>query len=102
NIRTSQAAAMLAAVLATMPIIVPGVSVAAGAQDFSKAAPGTSIPTFSTEDIARHGFFYAGGKYVGERGNEVMGGAMYVEVMVPKRIRHANPLVFLHGAGQTG
>jgi pimeloyl-ACP methyl ester carboxylesterase len=80
-----------------------GLSLAAlHGQDFSKASPGPSIPTFATDDIARHGFFYAGGKYVGERGSEVMGGAMYVEVMVPKRIRHAYPLVFLHGAGQTG
>jgi pimeloyl-ACP methyl ester carboxylesterase len=72
------------------------------AGDLSKAVPGASIPTFSTEDIARTGFFYAGGKYAGEKRKEVMGGAMYVEVMVPKKIRHANPIVFLHGAGQTG
>ncbi len=31
-----------------------------------------------------------------------MGGAMYVEVMVPKQIRSPYPVVFLHGAGQTG
>jgi pimeloyl-ACP methyl ester carboxylesterase len=75
---------------------------AAQADDISRAMPGPSIPTFSTDDIARTGFFYAGGKYAGDKGKEVMGGAMYVEVMVPKRIRHANPIVFLHGAGQTG
>ena len=74
----------------------------AQADDLSKAAPGPSIPTFSTDDIARTGFFYAGGSYAGDKGKEVMGGAMYVEVMVPKRIRRANPIVFLHGAGQTG
>ena len=74
----------------------------AAADNPSKAAPGPAIPTFSTEDIARTGFFYAGGKYAGEKGKEVMDGAMYVEVMVPKRIRRANPIVFLHGAGQTG
>ena len=72
------------------------------ADEVSKASPGPAIPTVATDDIARHGFFYAGGNYVGEKGKEVMGGAMYVEVMVPKRIRHANPMVFLHGAGQTG
>jgi pimeloyl-ACP methyl ester carboxylesterase len=27
---------------------------------------------------------------------------MYVEVMVPKQIRHPYPIVFFHGAGQTG
>ena len=31
-----------------------------------------------------------------------MGGAMYVEVMVPRQIRSPYPVVFLHGAGQTG
>ena len=31
-----------------------------------------------------------------------MGGAMYVEVMVPKQIRSPYPVVFFHGAGQTG
>lgn len=72
------------------------------ADDVSKAAPGPNIPTFSTADIARTGFFYAGGHYAGKKGEEVMDGAMYVEVMVPKRIRRANPIVFLHGAGQTG
>jgi len=27
---------------------------------------------------------------------------MYVEVMVPHEIQHPYPIVFLHGAGQTG
>ena len=31
-----------------------------------------------------------------------MGGAMYVEVMVPKQIRSPYPVVFIHGAAQTG
>jgi pimeloyl-ACP methyl ester carboxylesterase len=75
---------------------------AGAASDLSKATPGAAIPTFSTDDIARTGFFYAGGRYEGPKGKEVMRGAMYVEVMVPKRVRHANPIVFLHGAGQTG
>ena len=47
------------------------------AETSSKAMPDASIPTFSTEDIARTGFFYAGGKYAGDKGKEVMGGAMY-------------------------
>ena len=64
--------------------------------------PPESIPTMSSENIARHGAFYVGGEYVGEPGKETMGGAMYVEVMVPKEIRHPHPIVFLHGAGQTG
>ncbi|HEY1865873.1 MAG TPA: alpha/beta hydrolase [Candidatus Acidoferrales bacterium] len=68
----------------------------------AKAMPPDSIPTYSTENIARTGFFYVGGKYVGEPGKEVMDGAMYVEVWVPKQIQHPYPIVFFHGAGQTG
>jgi pimeloyl-ACP methyl ester carboxylesterase len=74
----------------------------ASAQDVSRAAPAGSIPTFSMRDIARTGFFYVGGHYVGAPGQEVMDGAEYVEVMVPKKIRRPYPIVFLHGAGQTG
>ena len=70
----------------------------------AKAVPST-IPTVSLNNVARHGFFYAGGKYVGELGEDkesTMGGAMYVEVMVPRQIRSPYPVVFFHGAGQTG
>ena len=72
------------------------------AQKSPEGAPPKSIPTFSTEDVARTGFFYAGGKYVGSPGKEVMDGAEYVEVMVPKKLRHPYPIVIFHGAGQTG
>jgi pimeloyl-ACP methyl ester carboxylesterase len=68
----------------------------------SIAMPPASIPTFSTDSIARQGFFYAGGKYVGGAGKETMGEAMYTEVWVPKQMRHPNPIVFFHGNGQTG
>jgi pimeloyl-ACP methyl ester carboxylesterase len=73
-------------------------------QNFVKAtagAPPAAIPTFSTEDLSRTGIFYAGGNYVGEPGKEVMGGSAYVEVWVPKQIRHPYPIVYIHGAGQT-
>ena len=71
-------------------------------RDASKAMPPKSIPTFSTEDIARKGFFYAGGKYWGDPGKQIMRGAMYTEVWVPKQIRQPNPIVIFHGNGQTG
>ena len=57
------------------------------------------------DNVARHGFFFVGGKYVGELGankESTMGGAMYVEVMVPKQIRSPYPVVLIHGAAQTG
>src|SRR5688572_17322473 len=71
----------------------------------ARATPNSKIPTVSLANVARHGFYYAGGKYVGELGDDkesTMGGAMYVEVMVPKQIRSPYPVVFFHGAGQTG
>jgi pimeloyl-ACP methyl ester carboxylesterase len=86
--------------------LVSGASREAAAQSAaSKAAPPTAIPKVSLNNIARHGYFYAGGQYVGEIGpmkEPTMGGAMYFEVMVPKQIKSPYPVVFLHGAGQTG
>ena len=64
--------------------------------------PPDSVPTVSLENVASKGFFYVGGEYVGEPGNQYMQGAMYVEVMVPREIRQPYPIVFLHGNGQTG
>ena len=63
-----------------------------GAQQAPKDGPFvqplTSVPTFSTANIARQGHFYVGGKWAGEPGKEVMRGAMYVETWVPKKIRY--------------
>ena len=92
--------------LTTLVVVLGGSMDRAIAQNAAqKAAPSASIPTVSLNNVARHAFFYAGGTYVGELGADkesTMGGAMYVEVMVPKQIRSPYPVVFLHGAGQTG
>ena len=88
-------------VLSTSLAVTFGFCFAASAQSHPAGAPPPSIHTFSTEDIASTGFFYVGGQYVGAPGKEVMDGAEYVEVMVPKKIRHPYPIVFFHGAGQT-
>ena len=97
---------MLMVTLTSLVVILVAAAGRADAQSSaSKAAPPASIPTVALNNIARHGFFYAGGKYVGELGpnkESTMGGAMYVEVMVPRQIRSPYPVVFLHGAGQTG
>src|SRR6266436_5014058 len=69
------------------------------AQNPSIAMPLKSVPTFSTANIARQGHFYVGGKWVGEPGKETMDGAMYVDVWVPKDIRHPYPVVFVTGGG---
>lgn len=82
-------------VLATSPF---GVSAASE----SYSMPLKTVPTFSTAGIGRQGHFYVGGKWVGEPGKQRMRGAMYVEVWVPKKIRHPYPILFAQaGGGQT-
>src|SRR6266851_1852199 len=96
NMRISTAGLLtLAAVLASGLLGADGKNVAG-------AAPPASVPTFSTADIARQGHFYVGGHYVGDPGKETMDGAMYVEVWVPKNIRHPYPMVFITGGGGQG
>jgi pimeloyl-ACP methyl ester carboxylesterase len=71
-------------------------------KDAPVVPPLTSVPTFSTANIARQGHFYVGGKWVGKPGEEVMRGAMYVETWVPKKIRYKYPIVFIQsGGGET-
>ena|SRR5450755_261720 len=75
---------------------------ASSADHAAGSPPPSSIPTFSTENIGRQGHFYVGGKWVGEAGKERMRGAMYVDVWVPKKIRHPYPILFVEaGGGQT-
>jgi pimeloyl-ACP methyl ester carboxylesterase len=72
------------------------------AKDVPMPPPFTSVPTFSTANIARQGHFYVGGKWVGEPGHEIMRGAMYVETWVPKKIRFKYPILFIQsGGGET-
>lgn len=84
--------------LAALSLSVGFAATAAG----QAARPPAEIPMMSLDNVAYHGFFYAGGEYVREGDQATMGGAMYVEVMVPREIRHPYPIVFFHGAGQTG
>ena len=71
-------------------------------KDVPVVPPLTSVPTFSTANIARQGHFYVGGKWTGKPGEEVMRGAMYVETWVPKRIRYKYPILCIQsGGGQT-
>ncbi|MGE3843039.1 MAG: alpha/beta fold hydrolase, partial [Vicinamibacterales bacterium] len=74
----------------------------AAGQAANKAMPPKTIPTFTTDQIAAKGFLYTGGSYWGEAGRQVMRGAQYTEVYVPKQVRQQHPIVLLHGNGQTG
>jgi pimeloyl-ACP methyl ester carboxylesterase len=59
------------------------------------------VPAFDQSAIAKRGFFYVGGHYVGEAGKHIMQGQIYVEVLAPQVERRPYPLVLIHGAGQT-
>jgi len=85
-------------------VLAAGWFMANGRKTASAAAASSpsGITTFSTANIGRQGHFYVGGHYVGTPGNETMDGAMYVEVWVPKNIRHPYPLVFVTGGGGQG
>jgi pimeloyl-ACP methyl ester carboxylesterase len=87
-----------AAAVASEPAAMP-VQAEASAER-SVAYPSAAIPTFSTENLARKGFYYAGGAYVQDP--PVMGGQMYVEVWEPREITQPYPVVIFHGNGQTG
>src|SRR6267378_3761736 len=93
---------ILIAALSALAAIFASGWCGANAKDAAKAPPLSSIPTFPTENIGREGHFYVGGPYEGEPGKEIMFGAKYVEVMVPKKIQHPFPIVFIcGGAGPT-
>jgi pimeloyl-ACP methyl ester carboxylesterase len=86
-----------------------GISAQSTSQTALTATPPKAIPVFSTVNLGRQGFYYAGGEYVkapassGDRaGERIMRGAMYVDVWVPTEIRQPYPIVFFHGNGQTG
>ncbi len=90
------------AIFLTLASILLASQFGVSAEDESYSMPLKTIPTFSTENIARQGHFYVGGKWVGEPGKQRMRGAMYVEVWVPKKIRHPYPILFVQaGGGQT-
>lgn len=63
-------------------------------------------PVFGQHALSTRDYFYVGGKYTGaptdKEDKEVMAGQMYVEALRPARATQKYPLVFFHGAGQTG
>jgi pimeloyl-ACP methyl ester carboxylesterase len=93
---------ILTAGISALAVVLVGGWFGANADNVVGAAPPASVPTFSTADIGRQGHFYVGGHYTGEPGKETMDGAMYVEVWVPKNIRHPYPVLFITGGGGQG
>jgi pimeloyl-ACP methyl ester carboxylesterase len=94
---------LLIVLLGVLAIVLVTRSIAQQApKDVAFVPPLTSVPTFSTANIARQGHFYVGGKWVGQPGQEVMRGAMYVETWVPRKIRFKYPIIFVQaGGGET-
>jgi pimeloyl-ACP methyl ester carboxylesterase len=58
------------------------------------------VPAVDQSAVSQRGYFYVGGKYVGEAGKQIMQGQIYVEVLAPN-VRRPYPLVLIHGAAQT-
>jgi pimeloyl-ACP methyl ester carboxylesterase len=64
--------------------------------------PKLPVPAVDQSALGQRGYFFVGGRYVGEPGKEIMQGQAYVEVLAPKDVRRPYPLVLIHGAGTTG
>ena len=60
----------------------------------------------AAESPSIRSYFYVGGHYVDDGkgdGQHVLTGQLYVEQLLPvDGVKHPWPLVFIHGAGQTG
>lgn len=55
----------------------------------------------SQKALGARSFFYVGGRQIAESGKSYMDGQMFVEAYVPNVVRHPDPIIFFHGAGQT-
>jgi pimeloyl-ACP methyl ester carboxylesterase len=52
--------------------------------------------------LAKSSYFFVGGHIDGSVEGSPMVGHMYVEYMIPQRLRHPVPVVMVHGGSQTG
>jgi len=63
--------------------------------------PKIAVPAADQSALGGRGIFYAGGEFSSDGGKTRAHGQMFVEVYVPKQIRHPWPIIMFHGAGQT-
>ncbi len=92
----------LAAGRHTFPHLITGVLLAVPALTPARAEPPKlPVPAVDQSAVGQRGYFYVGGKYVGEPGKDIMTGQAYVEVLAPKDVKRPYPLVLIHGAAQT-
>lgn len=52
--------------------------------------------------IAEQGAFFSGGEYRDVEGGQIRVGQMFVQYQIPADRKHADPIVLIHGGGQTG
>jgi pimeloyl-ACP methyl ester carboxylesterase len=52
--------------------------------------------------IAKHGYFFVGGKYYDVPSGKIMAGHIYVEYLVPKNRTHRFPLIMIAGGAMSG
>ena len=52
--------------------------------------------------IAKHGYFFVGGKYFDTPGGKIIAGHTYVEYLIPKKRTHRYPLVMIAGGAMSG
>jgi len=83
-----------------LSLAIVSVFVIAGTQ--LRAQEGTSDSPSSPLMIAKQGYFFAGGSYYNAADGQFMSGQMYVEFQIPQRLKHAYPIVLIHGGGLTG
>jgi pimeloyl-ACP methyl ester carboxylesterase len=84
--------------LRLVAVLLPALAVAPAVR---AEPPKLPVPAFDQSAVAKRGYFYVGGKYVGEAGKDIMDGQIFVEVLAPKDVRRPYPLVLIHGAAQT-
>lgn len=64
------------------------------------------VESTPAESPSHRSYFYVGGQYMDDGKGEnqhVMAGQIYVEKLIPiDGVRRRWPLIFIHGAGQTG
>lgn len=96
------ARSVLGALSATLlALALTGCANTSGLSGSSPATVPASIPLHDQSAIKSRGYFYVGGNYAGADNQKVMRGQIYVEALVPHRIRKPYPLVLIHGAAQT-
>jgi pimeloyl-ACP methyl ester carboxylesterase len=99
TIRWGASAAILAAMLAVLA--------GAGQAQTTNWLKKFKDPNKEPITLKRQGYFYVNGRYFTDVGdpNTVGGmrmtGQMYVEVQVPKHVKHRYPVVMIHGGSQT-